>query len=182
MSSLPFENEDLLPNQQITPTPTLQKLRITDPDELIVGILYDFYFTPGRGHSKRLPRGRRTRAKKGKYSRRQRTRHAFRNYKSHMWAKLLDKTPTHLIVQRIEFEYSPEFQSFVEEYVGEPEHISKHNFYYANLETLLDKMEDPYNTKLVEPYIQLFTLYAANRVLPNGAHTFANAFADYNEM
>ncbi len=179
--SFPFENEVLLPNQRITHSPTLND-KITNPNILIVGLIYDFYFTPGRGHSKRLPRGRRTRAKKGKYSRRQKSRHNFRNYMSHMWAKLLDKTPTHLIIQRIEFEYSPEFESYVEQYIGEPEHIAKHNFYYADLETLHEKLDNPYYTKVVEPYSHLLSIYAANQALPNGSHIFANAFADYNDM
>lgn len=182
--SFPFAQEERLPNET-TLTPESVLNRITNPDDLIPGLLYDFYYTPGYGHAKRLPRGRRTRTKdhKHKKSRRQRGRTHHRNYMSHMFAKVIEVAPQHIIVQPVDgFGYNAELDMMYERIERPREMILKHNFYYANLETLNEKMEDPDYDSVTEPYKKLIAMYSLNKSVPYGASIMENAFSEYDMM
>ncbi len=171
---LPFENEASLPNQQ-SPLPSSMLNNITNPNDLLVGLLYDIYFTPGRGHATRLPRGRRTRTRKQKNrkSRRQRKRAFQKNYASHMWGKIIFKRHDHIVVRKVNFTYNDALDQFEEIEIDEII-IPHESFYYANLETLNEKLEDPYFELLTEPYRKLLTMYAAEQSIPYGASVFAS--------
>lgn len=179
--SFPFASETLLPNQTRSTSPSVNN-NITNPNDLIVGLLYDFYYSPGRGHAKRLPRGRRTRSQKHKLSRRAKSRRAMRNYASHMWVRLLDNRNNQLLVQPLRYSYDENTNKYVETKTDEPEYIPYANFYYANLETLNEKLEDnsdeQYYENVMEPYRKLITMYAAEKAQPNSAFTLANAYSD----
>ncbi len=181
--SFPFAQEERLPNEtSLSPASVLN--RITNPDDLIPGLLYDLYYTPGYGHAKRLPRGRRTRGRREKNkSRRQRERNHHRNYMSHMFAKVIAVAPQHIIVQPVDgFAYNVELDTMYERIERPRETISKHNIYYADLETLNEKMEDPYYDSMTEPYRKLIAMYSLNQSMPNGASVIEQAYSDYDML
>lgn len=175
--TLPFENEEQMPNEQ-SPVQGSVLNNITNPDDLIVGLLYDIYFSPGRGHATRLPRGRRTRTRKQKNrkSRRQRKRAFQKNYASHMWGKIINVTDESIFVRQVYFAYDYVLNDYVLEEVEADavNVIPRANFYYANLETLNEKLEDENYDEVTEPYRKLLTMYAAEQSIPYGASVFAS--------
>ena len=176
----PFETEEYLPNQTM-PSPWTAFTPITNPDDLIVGLVYDIYTTPGYyGNARRLPRGRRTRTRKQKNrkSRRQRNRNFQRNYTSHMWGKIFNITNESIAVKQVYFAYNYALEAMEEVEYDDLYIIPRANFYYANLETLNEKLEDPDYDELTEPYRKLILMYAANQRIPYGASVVENAYSE----
>ena len=182
--TFPFENT-LLPNESSpTISDTVLNNEITNPDNLIVGMMYNIYFTDGRSARRKKPSGRRTRTrdKRGIRSRRRMGRMKSRIFKSNLWGKLLSVTQDGLTVQPVYFEWDNNLNSVNEFNQGPERFIARGDFDYANLETLAEHMEDPYYEAATEPYRWLLVMYSMQQHAPHGAYELANAYRDVNEM
>lgn len=172
----PFENESLTPSE----SPFTFFKPITNPDDLVTGLLYDVYIDAL--NKKKLKSNRRTRmrARKGRLSHRTRARHAANNYRSHNWGIYKGRENDNLIFSNVTFGY---YHSEPDNFEGEiienevPFVIHVSQFQYANLETLYEKMEDPYFENATMPFKTLFAIYLAKQHSQSAEYAIAEAMS-----
>lgn len=173
---LPFENESLTPSD----SPFTFFKPINNPDDLVTGLLYDVYFNAFNKTKLKSNRRTRMRARKGRLSRRTRQRHSSKNFGSHAWAIYRGRENDNLLFTRVHFIYHEIEPDYYEGEIRENEepliiHVSQ--FQYANLETLYEKMEDPYFNNATMPFKTLFAIYLAKQHSQSAEYAIAEAMS-----
>lgn len=153
---------------------------IRNPDDLVIGLLYDLYFNAFNKTKLKSNRRTRMRAKKGRLSRRTRARHAAKNYGTHAWAIYRGRDNNNLIFTQVTFDYNQIEPNVYEGEIIEnelPLVIHASQFQYAKLETLYEKMEDPYFENAMMPFKTLFAIYLAKQHSQSAEYAIAEAMS-----